>query len=126
MKKPKKLMLADLRYTDARGRICEKIAPRVKRRGRGSGRGWNTYAPYDKEEKRWLNPVLGDNGGWDGGSGYGIGPGEWRIWCWLRKTSVKYYEDHTGAKGKAHWARVLERRKLKAVERKLDAAGSVA
>ncbi len=42
----------DVRYTDSKGRDCERYAPRIK--SPGYSRGWNWYAPYDKLNKCFL------------------------------------------------------------------------
>jgi hypothetical protein len=104
--------------------------PRVKQRNRqwyegldgpfyGGRKGSNWYAPYDRLNKRSLvdPPALEKELG-----GFLAG----KVWDWLEETTVEWYEKHTTAKEFARWERVLERRKLKAVDRKLDAARGAA
>jgi hypothetical protein len=83
--KPVPVMLADLRYTDARGRVYWKIKPRIKVRNHLGMRGLDLYWPYDYENKRWLVEITGAGGPW------GI-TNPWIVWQWLRKTSADWYE----------------------------------
>ena len=115
--KPKPVMLADVTFTDAQGRECERYVARVRRSRFGNiGRGWRWHMPYDNLTKRFLEEPAGDidqlPGSWNGGE----------IWSWLAHTSVDWYDKRTGAKGIARWERLLEQRRIKAVEKKLDGA----
>jgi len=144
--KPKPVMFADVTFTDADGHTCERYYARVSRKGPcGTGRlrkGWRWYRPYDKQEKCFLAEPIGDvpshkfgqffarlRTSRDGRRLYAWLPGSFiagEVYDWLAETPVDWYEQRTGAKGKARWERILERRKLKAVERKLDAARGAA
>jgi hypothetical protein len=111
--KTKPVMLADVKFTDTTERECERYVARVRRSGLPRRRGWRLYQPYDKQNKCFLAEPIGDDqlpGSWNAGE----------IYDWLAETPVDWYENRTGAKGQVRWERILERRKLKAVEQKLD------
>lgn len=109
----------DVRYTDSKGRDCERYAPRIKvsQRSPGYSRGWNWYAPYDKLNKCFLaEPFYGRVKSLSPRGDFGSHiPGV--VWDWLRKTTIKEYEQHTDA---ARWEKEQKRRKVAAVEKKLD------
>jgi hypothetical protein len=117
----KPVMLADLRYTDARGRECWKIKPKIKVRNSGGLRGYDLYAPYDYEHKRFLDEPIGE---WRAYPYLWPANSPWQVWLWLKSTDVQWYQEHTGARGVVLWERKLNKRRLKEVERKLDMARS--
>jgi hypothetical protein len=121
------IYLGDLRYTDSKGRDCERIAPRIKYHNRPT-RGWNWFAPYDKQKKcfltspaifmnprsplRLLNNRLPELGSYIAGE----------VWFWIECRSIKEYEKSISPKEFARIQRVLERYKVKQVEQRLDGA----
>lgn len=78
-------------------------------------RGWRWYQPYDQKTQSFLEvpiacPLPVGFGSWNAGE----------VWDWISRTPAEWYEQRTGAKGRARQERILEQRRLRAVERKPD------
>jgi hypothetical protein len=112
--------MSDIRRTNNKGRKPKRYGVRIKRRNQRFNesygrvwRGWNWFAPYDYLNKCFLPDPIGN---FDPPGSFIEG----EVWDWLKDTSAQWYEDRSGVKGQARWEKILERRRLKEVERKLD------